>query len=57
MVVSAADGKTICVMSGIMVSIRGIVLIPMDQRLHIAHGLYIHVKTEAKNDTNKYVRF
>ena len=57
MVVSAADGKTICVMSGIMVSIRGIVLIPMDQRLHIAHGLYIHDKTEAKNDTNKYVRF
>lgn len=57
MVVSAADGKIMWAMSGIMVSFRGIVFIPMDQRPHIAHGLYTRDKNGGKYDANKHIKF
>lgn len=57
MVMPVADGKIICLMSCGMASIRGMLLNPMEQRNHIATGLYIHIKMEGKYDVNKYVEF
>ena len=57
MVIPVADGKIMFRMSGRMASIRGIVFILMDQRPHIAHGLYTRDKNGGKYDANKHIKF